>query len=271
VALGWSLVVFGVRAHRVDDYRGRYRVWLWAAAALGLLALDAATGLHDALGWALTLAGGKQVLTASPAAAATMAWMGLYGLVLGTLALRVAIEVWPSIGSFTALLLSLLLYLVAGMMQLGLLVPTDPLAAAVSRSAIALTAHWALVAAVGLFARHVILDARGRLKVHIDPERKKSRAKSRARLKVMKSEKAAESAPQAPAEQPAATAAAPRDAARFGAGAAGAKASASVSKAALTSPEDEADDADDDSDAGLSRSERRRMKKLARREQRRAA
>src|SRR6185436_5503701 len=29
-----SLVILSVRCHRVDDYSGRYRVWMWAAAAL---------------------------------------------------------------------------------------------------------------------------------------------------------------------------------------------------------------------------------------------
>ena len=41
-----SLVTFGIRLHRVDDYRGRYRVWLWTAAALVFASLDAATHSH---------------------------------------------------------------------------------------------------------------------------------------------------------------------------------------------------------------------------------
>src|SRR5204863_398638 len=43
-ATGWSFIVFAIRAHRVDDYRGRYRVWLWTTAALAWLSLDEATG-----------------------------------------------------------------------------------------------------------------------------------------------------------------------------------------------------------------------------------
>ena len=49
----WLSLIFGIRSHRVDDYRGRYRVWLTAAAALLWLSLDAATGIHEAVGMAL--------------------------------------------------------------------------------------------------------------------------------------------------------------------------------------------------------------------------
>src|SRR5262245_47565853 len=90
-----SLVVFGIRSHRVDDYRGHYRIWLWTAAALLWLSLDAATGIHNAIGLAVTLLAGKQVLTASLAASCTLTWIAIYGLMLGTLGLRLAFELWP--------------------------------------------------------------------------------------------------------------------------------------------------------------------------------
>src|SRR5262245_45016336 len=54
-AAALAVVVFGIRSHRVDDYRGHYRIWLWTAASLLWLSLDAATGIHDALGLGLTL------------------------------------------------------------------------------------------------------------------------------------------------------------------------------------------------------------------------
>src|SRR4029450_12071108 len=53
-----SVVTFGIRLHRVDDYRGRFPVGLWTAGALVWASLDAATGIHDAVGLGLmTLAG----------------------------------------------------------------------------------------------------------------------------------------------------------------------------------------------------------------------
>jgi hypothetical protein len=261
-----ALVTFGVRSHRVDDYRGRYRIWLWAAPALAWLSLDAATGMHDALGLGMTLLAGQQVVSAPLAAACTVTWIALYGLVLGTLGVRLAIEIWPSLPSFAALCTSGLLYLFSGLFQLDMLsAATSPLAAAVIESTIALLAHLSLLAAVGLFARHVLLDAGGRLKVHIDPEKKKAKSKHKAKLKVVKEEREPKTAAPTPAAKPGqpATAASATANARPG---------AAISKGSLSSPDDEEDEDDAYEDDRLSKSERRRLKKLARRDgQRRAA
>ena len=40
-AAGLAVLIYRIRLHRADDYQGRYRIWLWAAAALGWLSLDA--------------------------------------------------------------------------------------------------------------------------------------------------------------------------------------------------------------------------------------
>src|SRR5262249_14496580 len=113
-----AMVAFGIRAHRVDDYRGRYRVWLWTAAALLWLSLHAATSIHDGIGWSLTLLAGKPVLTASPGAGYTISWIAVYGLIFGTLGLRLAMEIWPSLLSFTALLVAGLLYVGGALLEL---------------------------------------------------------------------------------------------------------------------------------------------------------
>ena len=44
-----TLVVYAVRRHRADDYRGRYRLWLAAAVCWLLLATDEAASLHESL------------------------------------------------------------------------------------------------------------------------------------------------------------------------------------------------------------------------------
>lgn len=268
-AAGLALVVFSIRVHRVDDYRGRYRVWLWAAAALAWLSLDAATGVHDALGLAAILAAGQPVLADS----ITLAWLAVYGLVLGGLGIRLAIEVWPSLPSFGALLGAGLLYLACGLVQIGVQFAATPLGQSVAASTVALLAHLALAASIGLFARHVYLDAAGRLKVHIDPDKKRGvKGKSRTRLKLVKEDKADSRQPaEKPALSPAAKTGAP---ARFGAAGAASK-PAAISQASLSAPQYDEDDDEDAGDYGgerLSKSERRRLRKLARQGgQRRAA
>jgi hypothetical protein len=272
LAAALALVVFGIRAHRVDDYRGQYRVWLWTAATLLWLSVDAATGIHDALGFGLTILAGQQVFTGSLAAGCTLTWIAVYGLVLGTLALRLAFEIRSSLLSLMSLLAAGGLYVYASLMQLDVLAAPVVLAPGVAQTSTVLFANLALLGTVGFFARHVYLDATGRLKVHIDPT---ARSKSkRTRLKVVKSEKASDASKAGQAALPAKTTGKPAESARFGASpaAGAAKPGASLSKSNLSSQADDEDDEDDDSyDSGLSKSERRRLKKLARREQRRAA
>ena len=129
--------------------------------ALAWLSLDAATGLHDAIGLGLSLLAGQQV-AASLSAACTVTWIALYGLVLGTLGIRLAIEIWPSIPSFAALSIAALLYLFSGLFALDMLTPAaSPLVASVVESSVAMLAHLSLLSAIGLYARHVLLDAGG--------------------------------------------------------------------------------------------------------------
>jgi hypothetical protein len=198
-------------------------------------------------------------------------WIALYGLVLGTLAVRLAIEIWPSIPSFAALSMAGLLYLFSGLFELEMLnAATSPLVASVAESTTVMLAHLSLLASVGLFARHVLLDAGGRLKVHIDPDKKKPKAKSKARLKVVKDDREHEAAKKTPAAAPAAKPGLAAPAANGGP--LSARPGAGISKNSLSSPDDDNEDDDDAyGDEQLSKSERRRLKKMARRDQRRAA
>jgi hypothetical protein len=268
-----SLVCFGIRVHRVDDYRGRYRVWLWTAAALCWASLDAATGVHDSLGFLLAWLAGQPLAGDAPRAAATISWLAVYGLVFGTLAIRLAIEVWCSLPALTTLAAAGLLYLLAGLGVLDMLPQQGPLVDSVVSTSIGLLAHVALLSTVLLYARHVYLDATGRLKVHIDPDRKRGK-KPRARLKVVKEERSASSSPAA--DKPAQLTPPPRFGLATSASSEPAKAGATISRAGAGAPSCDEDDEDEDGEAyggeRLSRAERRRLKKLARRDsQRRAA
>ncbi len=272
-----SLVVFGIRSHRVDDYRGHYRIWLWTAAALVWLSLDAATGIHDAVGYMGVavfrdgVAVGRAANHGDPAslaARATLTWIAVYTLIFGGLGLRLAFEVFSSRLATIFLFVAGLLYTTAALLQLHILTAPTTLTAGLAESTIILLAHFSLLSAIGFNARHVLLDARGRLKVHIDPDRrnKSRRAKAKPRpvvaVPVGQTSTSAKPLPES------------ADRSRFASSSGAAtKPAVSISKSTVTSPtddEDEEDDADGEY-ANLSRSERRRLKKLARREQRRAA
>jgi hypothetical protein len=46
LAAVFSVAIYSVRRHRVDDYRARYRVWVWSALTCFVASLCAASGLH---------------------------------------------------------------------------------------------------------------------------------------------------------------------------------------------------------------------------------
>ena len=284
-----SLVILSVRRHRVDDYSGRYQIWVWTAAALLWGSLDCASGIHHAIG------AGMAVLAGTPQLA-DICWLGVYLLVFGALAVRLGIETWHTLSAFSALAVAAVLYIVAGMLALGLWSITSQLVSTVMVSSMTLMAHVAVIATLALYARHVCLDAAGKLPLRLRAKDGKKKKKSKAKLAVVRDE---EDADDEPADK--------QDSARPNAVPAAASPSpvkdskAGISKATLTSPrpsapaaspkagplaskmapssatrienedDDEEESEEDDSDEQMSKSERRRLKKLARREQQRRA
>lgn len=252
-----ALVVFSIRCHRVDDYRGRYRVWLWMGAGLLCASLDAATGIHDSIGGLMgRLAGSPQL--------ATLGWLALFLLVFGALGIRLGMETWHALGAFATLSLAAVLYLVAGMMVAGWITPPGYLLATVIETSTIMLAHVALISGLAIYARHVHLDAEGKLPLRLRMQGNKPKKKTKARLSVVREDgeksapegdkvaaKAANSPGSTPASRP------------------GPLASRVAAAAADDEEEDDAEDARDGNDQ-LSKSERRRLKKLMR-QQRRAA
>ncbi len=49
IASGTCLLTYSIRRHRIDDFRGRYRVWLGASIACLTMSANSVTGLHQTL------------------------------------------------------------------------------------------------------------------------------------------------------------------------------------------------------------------------------
>ena len=261
-----ALVIYSIRCYRVDDYRGRYRLWLWACAGLLWASLDTVTGIHSLLGALIGWLSGLPDV-------AILGWLAVYLLIFGALAVRLAIETWHSVESFAALSIAAVMYLVAGMTVPGWLVFPGYLLATVLETSLLMVAHVTFAAGLLLYARHVHLDAQGKLPLRLRTQGPRPKRKSRARLAVVNgdSEKSdsdqrrvaakANSASNDVAKSPSSNPTASRP------GPLASKMAASVSQ------DDDDDDDDADSASGdqqLSKSERRRLKKLMR-QQRRAA
>lgn len=159
--LAWGAVmsvqVYNLRRHRVDDYKGRYRIWIWLAVLLVGASIDAAAGVHDAIGGALqTLGGQSSTLNASTC------WLALAAVIVGGVGLRIGIEVRRSAGTLTSLLLALSLYGVAVAVRAGWL----PLAGELAWHALVtatLLGHLCVWFTTLSYAQHVYLDAQGLL------------------------------------------------------------------------------------------------------------
>lgn len=153
-------LVYSIRRHRIDDIRGRYRIWLAAAITCVVLSADSAVAFHQ------ILTDGLSQLTGWTALRGGAAWW----LVLGTLPAawilaRTLLDV-RECRSATALLTSAAMCYVAATVSFLRLLPTnDPELAGTASSAALLLGHWLACVAAIANARFVILDAQGLIMV----------------------------------------------------------------------------------------------------------
>ena len=101
-AAALSILIYAVRRHRIDDYRGRYRVWAWAAMLWCLASIDAVADLRSLLR-VLCVA-----LTGHTGPGGGVAWwLAPWLLALFFVALRTALDMRPSRPALASFLLAL--------------------------------------------------------------------------------------------------------------------------------------------------------------------
>jgi len=155
-------VVYGIRKHRADDYHGRYRIWFLAASAWLFLGMDEAASLHEALrDLAVGLSGEHGIGHGS------IWWLGVFGLVLGFVGLRLVLEMRECRLSTTLLLACGLTYAAAAAVLLnGELHWFPQLAGAeavMAEEGLTMTANLLLLTSQLLHARYVVLEAEGEI------------------------------------------------------------------------------------------------------------
>ncbi len=159
------MLVYTVRRHRTDDYQGRYRVWLWAAGCWFLLATDQAASLREGfrelmIGWTGTPVFGD----------GTFWWVAIYVLLFGAIGSRLLLDMRPSRLSIGALAAALVAYGLALASHLGWTPMGTAAGEVMFRTGSEMAGHLMLLAAMGLNARYVILDAQG-LVPHPEPRK----------------------------------------------------------------------------------------------------
>lgn len=158
LAAGAALLVYSVRRFRRDDYHGRYRVWIWAALAFLVMAIDETASLHEGFKEMMTWLTGNRVFGDG-----SFWWVLAYFFLLGSIGSRLLVDMRECRTSVLVLLASAACFVVAVAAQLGLVLPESGERGIMLEEGAEMFGDVFLFLAMLLHARHVVLDAEGLL------------------------------------------------------------------------------------------------------------
>ncbi len=263
VAAFQGLQIYRLRRHKTDDYRGRYRVWTWFPLVLFAMATAVATGVHRDL-TALTVFAIWR--GAAPGFAPLLPIIAV--LLWSLAAVRLAFEMRPNRLSLGFLAAATVGYLAGTIVAQIEVQPISGLLVDLISSTLLMVGHWGVFVAVMAFGHYVYLDSQGLLPARTaKPRRARSRTRESAAGKTRTRHKPAiETVAEPPPEQPETDGAEPPR-----------NISPPVLRLGARADEAVDEDSDDDDPAApssgerISKTERRRLKKLRRQEQLRRA
>ncbi|MDA0660422.1 MAG: hypothetical protein O3C60_16495 [Planctomycetota bacterium] len=158
LCVGWAAFLYQLRRHRIDDYRGRYRLWVWLAVLWGLASFDVVVGMHDTC---RALANRYLAQGVLPEWASSGNLYMVIGLPLG---IRLGREVWEcrtARFTFAAAFVCYALALVPGFSE-WILQQDLSVAVAGIVPALPLWGNWLVWTTCATFARHIRLEMEGR-------------------------------------------------------------------------------------------------------------
>lgn len=177
VAAFQGLQIYRLRRHKNDDYRGRYRVWLWVPMVLFFMATAVATHIHHDLA---TLASGLANITA-PTEGGPL-WPLAYCALWTLISLRLAFELRDSRVSLVSLLLATGCYFAVAFAFLYSDIAVAKIGEinyVMATTTFAMAGHLATFLTVATYGRHVYLDSQGVLPTRAPrTSRKKSQEES---------------------------------------------------------------------------------------------
>jgi hypothetical protein len=151
-----AALTYAIRRHRTDDYRGRYRIWLWAALCCFFAATDVAANLHESFRQIMIHLTNTRIWGDG-----TLWWIIPGVLVFGALAARLVLDMRPCRLSITVFFLAAAGYLVSAGMELGLVSIGDSVQTVMIKAGAAMFGHLMLLMSMTINARFVIMDAEG--------------------------------------------------------------------------------------------------------------
>jgi len=156
VAAAFALLIYSLRRHRIDDYRGRYRVWLAAALACTLLSVNSVAALHS-----LAAAVAAHYTGWTTLADHAIWWLAVGGVPLAWIALRSWLDARESRLAAVALAVAFASYAAAVIGTLGGWPTMNPQIQVMYTAGATLIGHWMLVIGLFSYSRFVVLDAQG--------------------------------------------------------------------------------------------------------------
>jgi hypothetical protein len=166
-----SAFVYSVRRYRLDDYRGRYRVWLWGVGLWLVMSIDGVADLRGAL-----RALGVELTGRIGPGDGVLWWLAPWAVLLLWLGLRMVLDVRACRTATASFVVGI------GGVAAGFILPQLSLSLANHQAvmiavACSLLGRWLLFFGLVAFARHVLLDAHGQLPVRAaKPKREKKKA-----------------------------------------------------------------------------------------------
>ncbi len=153
-----SLVIYNIRRHRIADYRGRYRLWSWAAIVFLIASVSATTRIDQVAASLAYRVTGGHVLSSVPA------WLLVGWSVIGlTVAVPMLLELRMSQTTIAGLLASGICYSAAGLLHVGTFQGSTVVQHVAMQSGLLYVGHVLMFTSLLAFARLVFLDAQGEL------------------------------------------------------------------------------------------------------------
>ncbi len=153
-----AILIYAVRRHRVDDYQGRYRIWLSAAACWFLAATDQAASLREGFRDVMI------ALTGTPIVGnGDFWWVIFYLLVLGAVGSRLLVDMRSCRLALVALAGAAAAHCLAVAVRLGWMLPPIGNQEVMFVAGAEMAGNLMLLATMLFYARHVLLDAEGLL------------------------------------------------------------------------------------------------------------
>ncbi len=156
MAAAFSLVVYHLRRHRLDDYHGRYRIWIWGAVCWTVMAIDESGSLHEGFKELMVYLTGHRLFGDG-----SVWWVAAYGLVLSVVGLRLMMDMLEYPVSAATLVLSGVVLVVAVISQLDLFMPESGARGVMVEEGLEMLGNQLLLLALAMHTRFLVRDIKG--------------------------------------------------------------------------------------------------------------